>query len=101
VSDPRVPPEELARLAELAFLSIPAGRRPALARDLENILAFVGTLKQLGPFPKTEGAGWFDSDVHREDRSCRGLDREEALGNAPARHGAHFSVPPGKAPEGS
>jgi len=101
VSEPRISAGELARLADLAYLRIDADERPELARDLERILAYVESLAELGPYPEADGSGWFDSDVHREDRSCEGLDRREALGNAPAHDAAHFSVPPRKAPEAS
>ena len=40
-----------------------------------------------------EALTYFDQDVHREDRTAPGLEREAALYNAPETDGVWFLVP--------
>lgn len=84
---------EVLRIAKLARLSIEGEEAEALAHDLERIVAYIDQLKEVELPDDAESLTYFDSDVHREDRSGECLAREDAVRNAPETDGERFVVP--------
>ncbi len=84
---------EVRRIAALARLDIPAAEGEKLALDLERILGHIAALSRVELAADADALTYFESDVHREDRSATGLDREQALANAPETDGERFLVP--------
>jgi aspartyl-tRNA(Asn)/glutamyl-tRNA(Gln) amidotransferase subunit C len=84
---------EVLRIAKLARLRIDEEEAGLLACDLERIVAYIDTLKDVELPADAEALSYFDSDVHREDRAVGGLERDEALQNAPETDGRFFLVP--------
>ena len=85
---------EVLRIARLARLQIDEAEAAALAGDLGRIVDYIDQLKEVVLPDDAESLTYFDTDVHREDRSGESLDREEALRNAPESDGEAFLVPP-------
>jgi len=85
---------EVLRIARLARLQIDEAEAAALAGDLGRIVDYIDQLKEVDLPDDAESLTYFDTDVHREDRSGESLDREEALRNAPESDGEAFLVPP-------
>ena len=88
-----IDPGEVLRIAKLARLRIEGDEADALAHDLERIVASIDLLREVELPEDAEALTYFDSDVHREDRSAESLPREEALRNAPETDGERFIVP--------
>ena len=84
---------EVRRIAKLARLSIEGEEADALAHDLERIVAYIDQLKEVELPDDAESLTYFDSDVHREDRTAECLTQEDALRNAPETDGERFLVP--------
>lgn len=81
-------------VAGLARMALTEEEAEKLQGQLDDILAFVGELKELdvSGVAATDVAGE-TANAWREDEPREGLSREEALANAPqARHG-QFAVP--------
>jgi len=85
--------DEVLRLAALARIQVTPDEADQLARDLERVIGHLDTIREVIPSDPSADDTWFDSDVHREDRTAEGLDRETALRNAPVQDGEHFVVP--------
>jgi aspartyl-tRNA(Asn)/glutamyl-tRNA(Gln) amidotransferase subunit C len=86
--------DEVLKIAHLARLKLTEAEVDALSRDLNAILAYVGTLSELD----TEGVPTLDhaaeaGDTWREDAPRRPLPRERALENAPRTGDGCFAVP--------
>ena len=87
-------PFDIAKLAELARLSLKAGEKEKLAHDLKNILGYVSQLQELnlnGVGPTTHVLEL--SNVFRADRVQTSQVGEEVLDHAPRREGRFFKVP--------
>ena len=84
--------DEVRRVARLARLEIDDAEVARLVRDLRGIVDLVDTLKSVD-LPDDDANAYFDTDVHREDRTGPCLDRDEALLNAPETDGEFFFVP--------
>ncbi len=84
---------EVLRIARLARLRIGEEEATALARDLDRIVGYIDLLNEVELPDDAESLTYFDTDVHREDRSVECLSREDALLNAPATDGERFIVP--------
>jgi len=88
--------DEVRRVARLARLEIDDAEVERYARDLSRVVELLDSLKSV-VLPEgeadTDDGGYFDSDVHREDRTGPCLDRDEALLNAPETDGEFFFVP--------
>jgi aspartyl-tRNA(Asn)/glutamyl-tRNA(Gln) amidotransferase subunit C len=90
----RISREEIARIAELARLSLTDTESDRLAGELDTILGYVETLSEVA----TEGV---EPTAHviplptplREDRAAEPMDPELAVANAPEREGSAFVVP--------
>lgn len=85
---------EVLRIARLARLRIEEAEAAALAGDLGRIVDYIDQLKEVELPDDAESLTYFDTDVHREDRSGESLEREDALRNAPESDGESFLVPP-------
>jgi len=85
---------EVLRIARLARLRMEEAEAADLAADLGRIVDYIDQLKEVELPDDAESLTYFDSDVHREDRSGESLPREDALRNAPESDGQSFLVPP-------
>ncbi|MBW2316279.1 MAG: Asp-tRNA(Asn)/Glu-tRNA(Gln) amidotransferase subunit GatC [Deltaproteobacteria bacterium] len=91
----RISREEVARIAQLARLSLSEDEADAMAADLDTILGYVQKLQALD----TEGV---EPTAHvlpmatpfRADEPRPSLPPEAALRNAPESQGSAFVVPP-------
>ncbi len=86
-------PEVIARTADLARLSIPAGEAARLAHDFEKILAYVRQIESVDvrEIPPLSHGG-SASPALRDDQIRQGLTQEAALQNAPAKVDGYFAV---------
>jgi aspartyl-tRNA(Asn)/glutamyl-tRNA(Gln) amidotransferase subunit C len=90
----RIDRAEVVRIADLARLELAPGEVDRMTSELEAILAYVDSLRELD----TEGV---EPTSHalplatplRDDRPEAALDPERALANAPERDGFAFVVP--------
>ena len=86
--------EEVLHVADLARLSLLPAEVELFTRQLNDILAYIEKLQELdteGVPPLAHVIPVFN--VFREDAVREGLDRDTALGNAPAREEGAFVVP--------
>lgn len=101
----RIRPEEVREIAMLARLQLSEEEVGRMAHDLDAILGYVETLRELDTAavqPMTHAVP-FDCPL-RDDQPAPPLALDEALGNAPRRAGSFFEVPrimpPPEAPGG-
>lgn len=85
---------DVARVANLARLSLSDGELEMFQRQLKDIVRYVENIEQVD----VEGVEATShavpmSNVFRADECRKGLDREDVLANAPASDGRHFIVP--------
>jgi aspartyl-tRNA(Asn)/glutamyl-tRNA(Gln) amidotransferase subunit C len=86
--------DEVLHVADLARLSLGPEEIELFTRQLNDILAYVSKLQELdtaGVEPLAHVTPVFN--VFREDAVIKGLDRDTALENAPAREEGAFVVP--------
>jgi aspartyl-tRNA(Asn)/glutamyl-tRNA(Gln) amidotransferase subunit C len=86
--------DEVLHVADLARLSLAPEEIEVVTRQLNDILAYVEKLQELdteGVEPLAHVIPVFN--VLREDAVTAGLDRDDALSNAPAREEGAFVVP--------
>jgi len=93
----KITEKEVRYIAELAHLNLSDEEIVAYQGDLEEILTYVDKLNELDTaqvepmshvlFPGAE------EEALREDILQPGLDREQALSNAPLSGAGHFKVP--------
>jgi len=86
--------EEVSHVAHLARLSLRPEEIDLFTRQLNNILEYVAKLQELdtaGVLPLAHVIPIVNA--FREDAVAPGLDREDALENAPAREEGSFLVP--------
>ena len=86
--------DEVHHVANLARLSLVPEEIELFTRQLNDILAYVEKLQELdtaGVEPLAHVIPVFN--VFREDVVSQGLDRDNALSNAPAREEGAFVVP--------
>jgi aspartyl-tRNA(Asn)/glutamyl-tRNA(Gln) amidotransferase subunit C len=86
--------EDVRRIAVLARLSLPEAKIPELKESLGAMLEYVKVLEGLD----TDGVEATTHPVNpslpmRADKVVSGVDREEALGQAPASRDGGFAVP--------
>ncbi len=86
--------KDVRRIARLARIAVADDRLPALAGELNSILAWVEQLEQVDvkgvePMASTVGARL----ALREDRVTQGGDRDGVLSNAPRAEEGFFVVP--------
>ncbi len=91
---PTIDEAQVHHIARLARLKLSTDEAKTFAEQLGRILAYVRQLEQLdtaGVEPLVHPLS--ATDVLREDLPRPGLSPEEALANAPQRHGEFFRVP--------
>ena len=87
-------PEQVSWVAHLARLELSPADRDLMARQLSAILDYMDQLKQVN----TDGVEPLAhplpvQNVFRPDEPAPSLTPDEALRNAPVRHGDYFGVP--------
>jgi aspartyl-tRNA(Asn)/glutamyl-tRNA(Gln) amidotransferase subunit C len=94
MSQQKITVAEVERVARLARLSPSSAQAETLARDLNQILAYVAHLAEVdtSDVPAT-AQGADEAPVFRDDRLVAGLAREDALRAAPSAHEGGFAVP--------
>jgi aspartyl-tRNA(Asn)/glutamyl-tRNA(Gln) amidotransferase subunit C len=91
---PRIAPEEVREIAALARLRLDDAEVTRMAQELDAILGYIETVKNV-PTDDTEPmthAVPFACPL-RSDEPVPPLSVDEALRNAPHRHGGFFEVP--------
>jgi aspartyl-tRNA(Asn)/glutamyl-tRNA(Gln) amidotransferase subunit C len=91
---PRIQPEEVREIATLARLRLDEAEVERMAHELDAILGYIDTVKNLdtGDAEPMTHAVPFDCPL-REDLPGEPLPVDEALRNAPRREGNFFEVP--------
>ena len=84
---------EVRRIAALSRVRIADEECAALARDLDRVVEHIDRLADVHLPDDAESLTYFDADVHRKDRAMAGLDRADALRNAPDTDDTYFLVP--------
>jgi len=86
--------EEVLHVAKLARLSLEPQEVELFTRQLNDILAYVAKLQELDTTDVTPMAHVIEVfNAFREDEVKPGLDRDQALKNAPAREEGSLVVP--------
>ncbi|OQX95292.1 aspartyl/glutamyl-tRNA(Asn/Gln) amidotransferase subunit C [candidate division KSB1 bacterium 4572_119] len=86
--------KDVEKIAKLARLRFSEDEKENMARELSKILEYVDKINELDLDDVKSGSDVFEqTNGLREDKIKSGLTTEEALQNAPARHGQFFSVP--------
>jgi aspartyl-tRNA(Asn)/glutamyl-tRNA(Gln) amidotransferase subunit C len=91
---PRIEPEEVREIAQLARLRLDEAETARMAAELDAILGYIEEVKQVdtaGVEPMTHAVP-FDCP-YRPDEVGPMLSQEEALANAPRRQDSFFEVP--------
>ncbi len=88
-----IEPDEVRHIAVLSRLETTPEETDSLAADLQKIVGYIDRLQEVELGPDDEALTYFDADVHREDRTASGLERADALWNAPDADGEFFLVP--------
>jgi aspartyl-tRNA(Asn)/glutamyl-tRNA(Gln) amidotransferase subunit C len=94
MADPRTAEIDVARVCELANLSLAPDELETFQQQMATIVAYVRKIAELnvdGIEPTIHGQAV--QNVFREDRVEPGLDRERVLANAPDRIGPEVRVP--------
>ncbi len=82
------------QVAKLAKLSLTDADLPAVARDLERVLALVGVLDEVDVTGVTPLVHPHELGLRpRADEVQPGFTQDQALANAPAREAGHFLTP--------
>jgi len=91
---PRITRAEVERVAVLARLSVSDEEADRLAVELDELLEYVETLRQVDTRDVEPTSHVIPlATPMREDRAVPGIDPELALANAPERQGTAFVVP--------
>ncbi len=94
--------EDVRRVAELAYLELPAADEPRMAHDLTAILGYVAQLAELdttGIEPMAQVADLLGAEdtgqgtALRHDTVAPSLDRKAVMASAPETDGRFFKVP--------
>jgi len=86
--------QDVEKIAQLAKLNFSEKEKAALTKQLGEILNYVDKLNELNLDDVPATSQVLESkNVFREDKVEPGLSQDEALQNAPDRHGGFFSVP--------
>jgi aspartyl-tRNA(Asn)/glutamyl-tRNA(Gln) amidotransferase subunit C len=85
---------DVEKIAKLAKLKFSEDEKEKLTVQLAQIIAYVEKLNELNLQNVMPTSHVLDlKNVMRDDEVREGLSQEQALMNAPARHGGFFSVP--------
>lgn len=93
-ASPRIPLDEVRRIAKLANLDLPADEAERMARDLGQILAYVEQLREVDvtDVPPMAHVG-SEGIVPRADEEAESFSQEIALREAPSVEEGGFRVP--------
>jgi aspartyl-tRNA(Asn)/glutamyl-tRNA(Gln) amidotransferase subunit C len=88
-------PEEVEHIAALARLALTEDEIFRYQQQLSEILAYFQRLQQVNTddLPHTAGGGMIGETL-RDDQPAKGLDKEDAIRNAPDIENDQFRVPP-------
>jgi len=91
----KIEPTEIQAVARLARLGLSAEEKEKFGRQLNDVLLYMEKLDEL-PLENVEPLSHVLplKNVMREDVPRDGLDREQALSNAPEQQAGLFKVPP-------
>jgi len=85
---------DVEKIAQLAKLKLTQDEKEKFTKELSQIIVYVEKLNELNLENVSPTSHVVDlKNVMREDEVKPWLNQEEALMNAPARHGGFFSVP--------
>lgn len=85
---------DIERIAQLAKLRLTEDEKEKLTKELSQIIGYVEKLNELNLENVPPTSHVLDlKNVMREDEVKPWFSQEEALMNAPAKHGGFFSVP--------
>ena len=90
----KIDPDQVRRIARLARINLTTEELKQFASQLSDILNYVDQLSELntdGVEPTTHPLKI--SNVFRQDQIGESLSNDQALANAPQRHGDFFAVP--------
>ncbi len=90
----KIDPDQVRRIARLARINLTTDELKEFAGQLSDILNYVDQLNELdteGVEPTTHPLKI--SNVFRQDQVGESLSSDQALANAPGRHGDFFAVP--------
>ena len=90
----KIDPDQVRRIARLARINLTTDELKQFAGQLSDILNYVDQLNELdteGVEPTTHPLKI--SNVFRQDQIGDSLSNDQALANAPQRHGDFFAVP--------
>ncbi len=90
----KIDPDQVRRIARLARINLTTDELKEFAGQLSDILNYVDQLNELdteGVEPTTHPLKI--SNVFRQDQIGESLSNDQALANAPQRHGDFFAVP--------
>jgi len=84
----------LSYLEDLSFLALSDSEKNRLTEDLQEVLDYMGRLRELNTDGASERSHPFDkTNAFREDETCPSFDRELLLKNAPVKSDAMFIAP--------
>ncbi len=90
----KIDPDQVRRIARLARINLTPDELEQVAGQLSDVLDYVAQLSELSTDrvePTTHPLKI--SNIFRRDQAVRSLSSEEALANAPKKHGDFFAVP--------
>jgi aspartyl-tRNA(Asn)/glutamyl-tRNA(Gln) amidotransferase subunit C len=90
----KITPQEVSHVADLARLHMSQEEIDTLAKQLDDILAYVAKLNELDTgsiVPTTHAISIVNA--FREDEEKQSLEREKTLANAPQQNSESFVVP--------
>ena len=85
---------EIAKLAELARISVSEGEKEGLRKDIGGILAYVGQIQEVSAKVSAEKNADLPVNVMREDGTPHegGIFTDALLATAPHREGSYIKV---------
>ncbi len=90
----KIDPDQVRRIARLARINLTQGELEQFAGQLSDVLNYIDQLSELNTEGVEPTTGPLKiSNVFRQDQAARSLSSEEALANAPKKHGDFFAVP--------
>ncbi len=86
--------EDVEKVASLAKLEFPFEEKQKLAKELDQIVAYVERLNELDTKAVEPTSHIIDlKNIFREDKVQNWFEQEQALANAPQKKQGYFSVP--------
>ncbi len=90
----KIDPDQVRRIARLARINLTPDELNQFAGQLSDVLNYIDQLNELNTEGVEPTTGPLKiSNVFRQDQIGQSLSNEQALANAPRRHGDFFAVP--------